>query len=231
MESVAETLEGLLELYSTSETAAFPRACIRLLGAMLPSLFVSCHRFDIGSARHRVLCDPEEHGPTAERLRRLAFAKGGGARGIQILRKRTREIDDALALTIQPTPATRMTFVLARGGAGFSESERRLAASLQPHLLRAYEVVLSLGNGRTPAVAAVDPSTASALLQRRFGLTGRESELLYWLARGKSNREIGIISGISARTVDKHLQHVFEKLDVESRHAAVVQALQAIGPA
>ena len=73
-----------------------------------------------------------------------------------------------------------------------------------------------------------DPTRAAALLQRRFALTTRESQLLYWLTGGKSNREMGIICGISARTVDKHLQHVFEKIDVGSRHAAVVQAIEAL---
>lgn len=75
-----------------------------------------------------------------------------------------------------------------------------------------------------------DASRAAAVLQQRFGLTMRESQLLFWLTRGKSNREMGIISGISARTVDKHLQHVFEKMDVGSRHAAVVQAIEALRP-
>jgi DNA-binding CsgD family transcriptional regulator len=67
--------------------------------------------------------------------------------------------------------------------------------------------------------AEEDATRPAVQLHRRFGLTTRESELLYWLTRGKSNREMGIILGISARTVDKHLQHVFEKMDVGSRHA------------
>jgi DNA-binding CsgD family transcriptional regulator len=75
-----------------------------------------------------------------------------------------------------------------------------------------------------------DATRPASLLQRRFGLTARESQLLYWLTRGKSNREMGIILGISARTVDKHLQHVFEKMDVGSRHAAVVQAIEVLRP-
>ena len=75
-----------------------------------------------------------------------------------------------------------------------------------------------------------DASRATAVLQPRFGLTTRESQMLYWLARGKSNREIGVILGISDRTVEKHLQHVFEKMDVGSRHAAMVQAIEALRP-
>ncbi len=52
-------------------------------------------------------------------------------------------------------------------------------------------------------------------------LTPRELEILSWVAKGKRNAEIGIILGISWRTVDTHLVHVFEKLGVETRSAAV----------
>ncbi|CAA9217195.1 MAG: hypothetical protein AVDCRST_MAG42-377 [uncultured Chthoniobacterales bacterium] len=74
----------------------------------------------------------------------------------------------------------------------------------------------------------MNPALMPSLLQKRFRLTARQAELLYWLSKGRSNREMGIIFSISARTVDKHLQHVFEKLDVENRHAAVVKALEAL---
>lgn len=55
-------------------------------------------------------------------------------------------------------------------------------------------------------------------------LTLREIEILNWLREGKRNREIGIILGISARTVGKHLEHLFQKLGVETRTAAVRMA-------
>ena len=83
---------------------------------------------------------------------------------------------------------------------------------------------------RAAPSAEDDADRAASVLQERFGLTTRESQLLFWLTRGKSNREIGIISGISGRTVEKHLQHVFEKMDVGSRHAAMVQAIEALRP-
>ena len=53
-----------------------------------------------------------------------------------------------------------------------------------------------------------------------FGLTKRESEVLYWAIKGKTNRDIGDILGTSPRTVNKHLEHVFTKLGVETRTAA-----------
>jgi len=64
-----------------------------------------------------------------------------------------------------------------------------------------------------------------AALQAAFGLTLRESEVMYWVACGKLNRDVGEILGMSARTVDKHLQHVFEKLHIETRTAAVSMVL------
>jgi len=54
-----------------------------------------------------------------------------------------------------------------------------------------------------------------------FGLTPRETEVLRWLAQGKSSSEIASILHISARTVSKHLERVYLRLGVENRHAAI----------
>lgn len=51
-------------------------------------------------------------------------------------------------------------------------------------------------------------------------LTPRETEVLSWVAKGKTNRDVAEILGMSPRTVNKHLEHVFEKLGVETRSAA-----------
>ncbi|MFQ5779122.1 MAG: LuxR C-terminal-related transcriptional regulator [Terriglobia bacterium] len=59
-----------------------------------------------------------------------------------------------------------------------------------------------------------------------LGLTAREAEVLAWVARGKTNAEIGAILGLSPRTVQKHLERVFSKLGVENRTAAASIALQ-----
>ena len=53
-----------------------------------------------------------------------------------------------------------------------------------------------------------------------FKLTLRESEVLYWVVKGKTNRDIGDILGSSPATVKKHLEHIFCKLGVETRNAA-----------
>jgi DNA-binding NarL/FixJ family response regulator len=66
------------------------------------------------------------------------------------------------------------------------------------------------------------------LLQERHGLTMREAEVLLWLSRGKPNREISEILGISPRTVNKHLEQVFQKLGTENRASAAVLAVRTL---
>ena len=61
-------------------------------------------------------------------------------------------------------------------------------------------------------------------LRARFGLTNREAEVLLWIARGKSNRDIGEILTLSPRTVNKHLEQIYVKLGVENRASAAVLA-------
>jgi DNA-binding NarL/FixJ family response regulator len=70
--------------------------------------------------------------------------------------------------------------------------------------------------------------TVIELIGRIFQLTARESEVLYWVVRGKINRDIGDIVGASPATVKKHLERVFEKLCVETRTAAAAMALSRI---
>ena len=66
--------------------------------------------------------------------------------------------------------------------------------------------------------------TQAASRLSHAALTPRETEVLSWLAKGKTNRDIADILGMSPRTVNKHLEHVFEKLGVETRAAAAALA-------
>ncbi len=54
-----------------------------------------------------------------------------------------------------------------------------------------------------------------------LGLSAREAEILGWIVQGKTNPDIGVILGISRRTVQKHLERIYIKLGVENRHAAI----------
>jgi DNA-binding CsgD family transcriptional regulator len=69
--------------------------------------------------------------------------------------------------------------------------------------------------------------SVSSLTQ--FGLSQRETEILGWVAQGKTNPEIGMILDISRRTVQKHLERIYLKLGVENRTAAASIATEGIG--
>jgi DNA-binding CsgD family transcriptional regulator len=70
------------------------------------------------------------------------------------------------------------------------------------------------------AVEADFPASAAGAT-----LTPREREVLQWAGAGKTNLEIAAILDMSPRTVEKHFEHVFEKLGVETRTAAVMRLL------
>jgi DNA-binding NarL/FixJ family response regulator len=97
----------------------------------------------------------------------------------------------------------------------------RVAAHLRT--ARSLRTARELPSARAPLSAA----QIQAILSSRFMLTEREVEVLQWVACGKTNRDIGDILGLSPRTVNKHLEHVYVKLGVETRTAAAAVAIAA----
>ncbi len=71
-------------------------------------------------------------------------------------------------------------------------------------------------------------SDEQILLQQGLSLTWRQAEVLLWVCRGKSNREIGMILAASPRTVNKHLEQIFAKLQVDNRTSAAVMGLKVL---
>lgn len=61
-----------------------------------------------------------------------------------------------------------------------------------------------------------------------FGVTNRESQVLDWIAKGKTNREIALILDMSPRTVNKHLEQIFKKLEVDNRTCAARKAIESL---
>ena len=110
-------------------------------------------------------------------------------------------IDHAIALPIYVRDGLLVSFVLNRTRRDFTDRERALLDLLRPQLSKLYQ--------KTKALKVLTP---------------REAEVLRWVAAGKSDAQIGAILGISARTVQKHLQRAYEKLGVESRTAAAMRA-------
>ncbi|NBB48790.1 response regulator [Rhizobium sp. CRIBSB] len=77
-------------------------------------------------------------------------------------------------------------------------------------------------------LTAANRQSEDEMLRERFGLTHRESEVLLWIAKGKANRDIGEILGLSSRTVNKHLEQIYSKLGVENRASAAVKAAHVL---
>ena len=82
------------------------------------------------------------------------------------------------------------------------------------------EVLLRLSRDATAA--------GIELLRTRLPITAREADVLFWLARGKSNRDIGEILSLSPRTITKHLEGIYAKLGVENRTAASIIAARQL---
>ena len=77
-------------------------------------------------------------------------------------------------------------------------------------------------------IAEENASDEMAIFRERLGVTVREAEVLLWIARGKSNRDISEILGMSPRTVNKHLEQIYVKLGVENRAAAAAAAVRLL---
>jgi DNA-binding CsgD family transcriptional regulator len=113
-----------------------------------------------------------------------------------------------MAVPVHVDARLLVSFVLNRSGRGFSDRDRERLEVMRPHLGNLYR----LSARRLPD--GLDTGE----------LTPREREVLRWVAAGKTDRDIAAILGISPRTVHKHLQHIYEKLGVETRTAAAMRA-------
>jgi DNA-binding CsgD family transcriptional regulator len=67
------------------------------------------------------------------------------------------------------------------------------------------------------------------LLEEPLGLSRREAEVLFWVACGKTDRDVADLLAVSLRTVQKHLEHIYPKLGVDNRTAAANRALEILG--
>ena len=94
----------------------------------------------------------------------------------------------------------------------FRERDRQVLNVLRAHFKQAYR----------NAELATARATALSKPLIAYQLTPREAEIAIWLAEGKSNPEIAAILGLSARTIEKNMEHILEKLGVENRTTAAL---------
>ncbi|MEP6947227.1 MAG: LuxR C-terminal-related transcriptional regulator [Acidobacteriota bacterium] len=79
---------------------------------------------------------------------------------------------------------------------------------------------------KTTAVLLEEINFSSAFDSAGSKITEREATVLFWVSQGKTDAEIALLLSISVRTVQKHVQHIFDKLGVETRTAATACFLQ-----
>jgi DNA-binding CsgD family transcriptional regulator len=118
-------------------------------------------------------------------------------------------IEHQIRLWLSAPPGVARFFYVSRRRADgdFAERDRDLLEVLRPFLVALRERF---------DVRVAEPHAD--------GLTDREAEILAWVARGKTNREIAALLVVSPHTVRKHLEHAYEKLRVHTRTAAVARA-------
>jgi DNA-binding CsgD family transcriptional regulator len=71
----------------------------------------------------------------------------------------------------------------------------------------------------------VQAAIAPISLEEPFALTGREAEVMAWVAQGKSNADVAMIVQAQPRTIEKHLERIYKKLGVDNRFAAILAVM------
>jgi DNA-binding CsgD family transcriptional regulator len=143
-------------------------------------------------------------------------------------------LEHQIAFTL-PHPPTRLLGVaLSRRDEDFSDSERALLDRARPFLIQAYRAAIEhsrLEDELERRRRATDPSAPDGFLDVALaarGLTPRESEVVRWVALGRSSAAAAEALGISPRTVDKHLERAYAKLGVNGRSQAAALAWSLI---
>jgi DNA-binding CsgD family transcriptional regulator len=226
---------------------ALARAAVNALPRLVASEITSLSVCDLESGRRQVVATPaaaigavdiaafnryfrvhplvhyhaDLRGPGAHRISdSLPFSRFCNS-GLYSEYYRRIGIDHAVALPVFVDDKTLVSFVLNRRRRDFSDHERDMLDLVGGGLSRLYVKAYSMERARFLLRArGLDESRLEAL-----GVTPRETEVLRWLAGGKTDREIAALLSCSHRTVQKHLQRLYVKLGVETRTAAVMRAL------
>jgi DNA-binding NarL/FixJ family response regulator len=191
------------------------RSGLRALLGTQPDLHVIAEAASGEEAMDRV----QEHSPDVVVM---DLAMGAGMDGIEAIR-RIRERNQGQAILVFTTYDSDADIV------------RAVDAGAMGYLLKdaAPGEIFSAIRGAVQGKSVMSPPVASRLFQQLRNpeeiLTPREAELLSLLTEGLSNRELGRRLFISEATVKTHLAHIYAKLGVETRAAAIATAIRREG--
>ncbi len=134
------------------------------------------------------------------------------------------DVEHQMAFTLPATPGRVIAIALSRCDEDFSDEDRDVIERARPYLIQAWRNAIDHTALRDELVARpLGPAPANGTVVdalRSRGLTERQAQVLALVAHGRSNRDAGAILDISDRTVQKHLEHCFRKLDLPGRSAA-----------
>src|SRR5260221_11570283 len=105
-----------------------------------------------------------------------------------------------------------------------SDREATLLQLISPQIALAYRNAHTLAALKRLVLGTIPPPAAL----EQAGLTPREPEVLHWVIQGKRDLEIALILSISVRTIQNHLRSIFQKLGVETRTGAVLEATERL---
>jgi DNA-binding CsgD family transcriptional regulator len=248
------TLAG--ELYSVEQSERLPEHLLKLLHSVIEYDLGGCHLIHPSTRRISACYVPDRAPLPAQHrefwrltaahpLSSLLFTTSAKAWKISDVMSRRAfhqtelyevlyrplRVDCELAGTL-PDPTTPGVFLLValhRSSHDFSERDRSMLNLLLPHLGKARERLHAISrwapNGHW---WFCDEETFYEWLCQHtpWGLSRRESEVLFWLCQGKTNAEIGSILGIAGRTAETHALNIYPKMGVENRYTAIATLTQ-----
>lgn len=135
-------------------------------------------------------------------------------------------IDRVVAVPLRSDGNLLVSFVLNRARIDFSDRERDRLELLRPHLAHLYRIYGTSGAASGPHAVSEPVVNRAPHLSRApltAQLTPREAEVLQWIACGKTDADVAALLDLSPRTVQKHLEHIYQKLGVETRTAAAMR--------
>lgn len=132
-----------------------------------------------------------------------------------------RGLNHEMTLLLDTPSGQRLGLSVARSTSDYSDTEMKNLSLLGPHIRRAFHLAQTM--------ARLKGEQDKAATWREVDLTARESEILRWAATGRTNADIADLLGVAPATVKTHLEHIFAKLGVKNR-AAAVAALRDLPP-
>jgi DNA-binding CsgD family transcriptional regulator len=235
------------QLYAVDRVEDFPRRAILGIGRLIPCDILTYNEIDTRRQRAKFL---EEPAGSIDATQAAAFERYSDQHPLIVHFARTREsrsrkisdflsltefrrlglyqeffrtlaINYQMAVTIPSSPELVIGIAVNRSSHDFSERDRAMLDLLRPHLVQAYRNAAERATLRDRAEEA-ERELWSAPARQLSALTKRERDVLVLVAEGKTNPQVAQRLRVSSRTVQKHLEHIYEKLEVRSRTAAAM---------